>query len=464
MRWLIILLFIIFMTLGIQAHDDQYYYAYIVYGDSEDVLRIVDPVTLETIDYLIPFSLDWLMDTSISPDGRYILLWLNQNNEVQYNGNTEYTEDVLSVLRLLDVQTGEIRDIGRQGYVWVDSQFFAYPQWSPDSRYVWHLGDIYDIVTGEIYVLPKDFGVWDIAWSPHSDQIAGQGQDGVVIFNVPEMTVAGQFPVEKLSVCDFAWSPQQTQLVFKIGCYGWSTDPDIDVSHLNLVDGTITAYTHYADDWRARDPKDRYAGYVRQSMLWRDDKILLISHEYADFSFDDVLGEGYVNPESLSSGIKAYFSDTGEQTVVSSDSIISNQWTMNPVTKQIAYWARTIGIDEQNRIEQVTALRLKIASFDGAVWSVDYEFLEGGCSGDIEWSADGAFLAFTYETDTERDFRNCDDVDTVTFVQADGTSKTHSLPERSREIGWIRSNAVQPLFFPLGTPTESPIIPGYCCG
>lgn len=466
MRWIVIIAVVVMIAvLPVRAAqtEDRWQFAYIT-GDADGrTLWLVDPEDLQTRDYPLTNAEAWLKSAQPSPDGQYIALWFN---DPPHSSNDDVTES--SVLRLLDMSTGAMRDIARLPY-YNDEDFSStdvynmYPLWSPDSRYITHLDTVYDVATGDSYVLAVP--VQTREWSPDSSTLAvgtvnchDQYCSSVTLttVHVPDMTVIQTSVFEDWAdICDLQWSPDQQTVVFHYRCFFLNSGlfGNDEIVAWNLPTNTITPLTRYT-----RTQEENYNlwggvpdGVVSYSTLWLDSQTLLVSVQHWDYISTP---EGYIpDVTTFRVGTDVYHFPAGTHTRVSEEWI--NVFAKNPVHQQVAYAIQRIVVKPDGTIARLHP-RIEIAGIDGESLTVQQTLLEG-CA--LQWSPSGDWLAFT-DADRRRlsNWHECYQPTTLYFAASDANTLPRSihLPKDALVVGWVRTAPGQAPYFPGGTPTPIP--------
>jgi WD40 repeat protein len=466
MRW-VALVFVLMIGMPLVQSQDAWQYAYITDDGQGDTLWLVDPTSLQTTHYPIPNADSWLAHASSSPDGTYVLLWFEENPFRYRSSKVNET----SVLRLLNLQTGETRDIARLPYsdasesLSFGAAYNLVPLWSPDSRYISHQDRVYDVLTGGSFSL--DTAPLVRAWSPDSTMLAvGQVlchenvcyKIALSAFHVPDMTLVQSGSTEGwYDICDLNWSPDQTSIAFEVRCSYWNSGlfGYGEVMAWNLETNAITPLTDYT-----MSPQEYYElrgtwpdGAVKYSTLWVNTQSLLVS-VFHSTAMGSPNGGLMPDPATFIVETALYHFPNGHDTIVSGEYV--NAWASNPIHEQIAYQIETSALDETGDLVYRNG-RTEIATFDGIHFDVE-QTLPSGCF--LAWSPDGEWLAFTGADSDDSSWYNCDNPTTLDFAVVDGSValRTYPLPDNALPVGWVQAAAAQSLYFPYGTPTPIPTI------
>lgn len=464
MRWVVILLVLMVSVLPVHA-DERWQYAYITEDGQGRTLWLVDPADLQARAYPLPNADSWLGYATASPDGHYVLLWFNDNPFSRTGSQINET----SVLRLLDVQTGVMRDLARLPY-YDDSDspgftadYNRYPLWSPDSRYIAHLDKVYDLTTGE--ALAFDVPYLTRAWSPDSSTLAVGDQLcndnycfglSLSTVHVPDMTVTQTLTNRDwYDVCDLNWSPDQTKLVFEVRCSYWISGlfGYGEVMVWDFGENSLQQLTHYTTPQRFYYEQYGWVadGTVQFSTLWLNPHSLLVSVLHWDYLSSP---DGYVpNASTFRTGTDLYPLRDGDPTRMSVDWV--NVWAKNPRHEQVAYQVERFAISADGLVLRRYA-RTEIADISGTDLTVR-QTLVSGCH--LAWSPDGKWLAFT-ESDTSplSHWIECPSGTPLHFAitNASLSPRVYSMPEDAMLVGWVRTVPGQAPYFPDGTPTPIP--------
>lgn len=466
MRWMILTFVLLTSISGIYAQD-SWRYGYVTRNaEGQLVLVTIDPVTLRSRTATFFDSQAGRTSATTSPDGQWLLLWYN---DYPYSGHAWW--EVESVLRLVNLETGEIEDVAYPRYVdfMFDSGHFfddynLYPLWSPDSRYFTFLDFVYSMDTGEI--LPLTVEPLSRVWSPDSRYLAiadsvcrVNGCYGIALnlYEAPEMSLAQTAVYDDwIDACDLAWSTDQTIIAFDNHCSYWKSGlwGYGEIIQWKLATNEVSPLTSYTiAPWERDVGVDGAAEY---STLWLDDETLLVSLFHFDLMGSE---DGLVpNPSTLVVGTAVYRFPSLEWEWLNDEYV--TEWAYNPNTEQIAYEVRRLDTSdpENYRWEQE---RVEIATFNQGELTPQY-LAPTGC--DLQWSPDGAWLIYhTPGRDEIGRWYECQRWRSLIFVNGStGQVSEISLPVRLVNFaGWLQMAEGMMPFFPMGTPTPIPTISGF---
>lgn len=431
-----------------------------------------------------------------SPDGRWLIVCYSRRETYYLNG-----------LMLLDMKTGEIRNI-KEILVSDDAvDDTLEPQWSADSRYLafneYSLSIsikgidgvyLYEIDAGVLTTLAKNgdsqqmgSNAVDIAqfrlWLPDSTHMILTRQTcSKATFQESPRCAAAQIEIRRIpdmmllatiqavstelgwDICRLTASPAGRYVTFEPYCDPFGVGiPFREVFVWDTLQNSIfqlTANTNPHPDTWTEYPPEKYATYAP---FWYDSRTLLLGVRSESLLWGD---NGYfIDPATWSARTEIYRLDDTQPTVVFDDAVRS--WARNSISNQVAFRKEKSFVGTNGEIE-ITENMVQIATFDGQHFAV-LASVEGGCR-DLQWSPDGRIVAYQIARDPFEP-NDCNTFATqknIRFLTADGAVSGYELPpmeDVSAGLGWLQVPVAGPpdaAFFPQGTPTAIPTV--ICCG
>lgn len=478
-----------------QSAPHQYTFAYITRSKNDHlILNLIQPANTANTSQQIemPETSVYVFDTTPSPNGHYVLLTLMIGNEAP---NT--------VLRLLDLKTGQIHDLALF-YVsddWMTAEQDFKPLWSPDSCYVAIIipagqmkvataneavgTAIYDTVSGKLLTLPaaayssqtnRKTSAYALLWSPDSarllvsynactvasDKASPLCGPKLAIFSFPDVKLQKTLEVNGpiYDPCNFTWSPDGKYVGFQAVCPVMADPyPFEELFTWNIDSGKVDQITHYtvanAEGMTNPTSDDLTSFHMDYTPAWlKGPSPTLITGVKR---VRNILG---VLPDEFLVRTEAYGSPTATPIVLSNE--YAEGWAVNPANNLVAYSSRGIILEknvQDDSYEEVIRNRsLRIASFNGS--TLTPLIAEQGLVCALRWSPDGKLLAVMRPVASKSDYEACKQVSSVSFIDPARNGETNFAFATDtfdlQIIGWVEVNTPLVPRFPNGTPTPIP--------
>ncbi|MBZ0281746.1 MAG: hypothetical protein K8L97_13490 [Anaerolineae bacterium] len=412
-----------------------------------------------------------------SPDGRWLPLCYYDPS-----GNGIVYTRGLMLLDLVDTSIHSIASIMVDGD---DISHLNEPAWSPDSRYFvfadytfyGYNSYVYDVkkAAGTLITVPyftDDPDIWGDRpifrlWSADSQHILTSRcldaqciNTQLEVLRVGDMrvVVSKTFETDGFELCDFNWSPDNRYISLMTYCLSGGLPPPF--REIFIWDTKLDAFeqlTHFTnpppEEW-AEYPPERHANY---STLWYDAQTLLLGAQ----AYTIIYGVGADNENFVTQSLLYQFPSAASVTL---NDTYAREWSLNPVTGDIAFLSQTLTVKTYDSGEQsmeVTQASVQAASVENGNLQT---FISAPAGYDLRWSPDGEMLGYT-STNNPDYYREPND---LYFLHMGSRKVEHfTLPSRDsvyvEVLGWglaPENGQSNVPYFVDGTPTPIPMFSG----
>ncbi len=365
---------------------------YVVYGETNPTIRLLNTVTLEIRDVMVNLALSSDQYIRLS-DPQQFIGWSPDGTKLAFESFHDGSMDVY-VYALADDTLTQITD--NEGYETRIS-------WSNDGT---RLAILHDVC------INVDACIADLN-----------------IINVSNSTVEVTVPISweggslyEQEICHVKWSPDDSYVAFMQICDGSLYATVKEVYLLDVQQQTLHEVTNYTRETDLPDDSFYMIRAAAYDLIWDDPQTLLIGSSIKTGTATNF------TTQTVS------YSLTNQTLTPLNTTAMAQEWAVNPVTNQLAYRASTGAyFDQQNSA-------VKIATYNNNILNEFYT-VATGC--DLRWSPDGLWLA---ATNRGLPLESCSDpIQGIQFVSGqNGAVTQHNVASTifDKPIGWVKHDEI----------------------